>query len=586
MQLEFPMSKSWGICCYYTMKRISCIIFFSLFALCTFAQATDCDVDSLLAQMTTREKTRLLVGAGWGSLFAGFNIPFCHGIVPGAAGETRSISRLGVRPLVMADGPAGLRLKLGMRATAFPVGMSLACSRDTALLYEVGAAMADEARLYGIDAILTPGMNLQTYPLCGRNYEYYSDDPQLTAQMATAMVRGVQSRGVAACIKHLACNNQENDRKNVNVVMSEDSLRRIYLKPFELTIRQAYPAMVMSSYNLLNGVRTQESPWLLTQVLRRDWEYDGLVLTDWTGVRHSVLQIEAGNDLLMPGMKRQRWQIRRALRKGKLSMERVDESVKRILKNRRSSHYLVETMTAERVDSMFRAHALLARRAAAAGMVFLKGGPLERRGSFSLYGSTSYEMLIGGTGSGHVNPLYTVNMNQALRFAGMQVNDAVEQMYLKYLRGRGSHKKSTFYLKKFLGNNGPKEKAVPRAFIEVHEPETDAAIITLGRMSGEGKDRTMTEGDYLLTPVERQLLTDVSQVYRRAGKPVIVVLNVCGPIETQSWSHLADTILVAWLPGQEAGNAVCDVLLHGANPNAQLSMQWEGLSCNHAGIDN
>lgn len=572
----------------FSTYMLKTFIFFILSVAPLVSRAQTIDIDSLLSKMTRKEKTRLLVGNGWGSLFAGFDIPFSKGIVPGAAGETRGINRLGIRPLVLADGPAGLRLKRGMRTTAFPVGMSLACTHDTALVAAVGEAIADEARIYGIDVVLTPGMNLQTNPLCGRNYEYFSDDPVLTGHIAAAMVRGIQRRGVAACVKHFACNICETDRKHVNFTLDEQTLRRTYLKAFEIAINESNPWTLMSSYNLLNGTRTQEHPWLLTEVLRKEWNYSGVVLTDWTGVRHSALQIAAGNDLLMPGMKRQRWQIRRALRKGYLTEEQIDSCVHRILTlagktNRKelchTSALLHEDILSEQpeyVDSIFRAHAVLARKAATAGMVYLKNEigevALDKACKrIALYGATSYEMLIGGTGSGHVNPLYVVNMNQALRYAGYEVNNEIEQMYLLYLNSRGSHKKSTFYLKKYLGTNGAKEKSIEKTLVDKQIENTDIAIITIGRQSGEGKDRTMTKGDYYLDDNESALIRKVSDAYHAAGKRVIVVLNVCGPIETASWKHMADAILVAWLPGQEAGSAVCDALTHPQPELTQLA---------------
>lgn len=542
------------------------------------------NVDEVVAELKRSEKIRLLVGSGWGSLFAGFNIPLAKGVVPGAAGQSRGIKRLGIPPLVFADGPAGLRLKRSLPSTGFPVGTVLAASNDTALVRQVGEAIAEEALHYGIDVVLTPGMNLMRNPLCGRNYEYFSEDPDLTAQMATAIVRGVQSRGVGACIKHFACNNQEFKRFDNDVRIDTAILREVYLRPFLKTIRESNPWTLMSSYNWLNGERTQESKWLLNEVLRQEWGYQGVVMTDWTGVRRSAKQIEASNDILMPGMKRQRWQIKRAIKRGRLSEETVDSAVHRILslvvKTRKFSEEHAGQQQSGKYDLLLDEHARVARRAAAMGMVVLENRdetlPLRLHGQcIALYGSSSYEMVTGGIGSGHVHGRYTIQMPSALQNEGAKLCLPISKAYQHFLgrRKRISHRKDKFYMSKFLGKNGPKEAPMDSMFIQKHEPETDVAIITLSRPSGEGQDRKIKD-DFLLNKREQQLIDRVSAIYHRAGKKVIVVLNVCGPIEVVSWRNKVDAILCAWLPGQEAGAAVCDVLSGRVRPHSRLPMTW------------
>lgn len=544
------------------------------------ARAALCEenIDDLIAEMTRREKVSLLVGAGWGSLFAGFNIPLAKGIVPGAAGQSRAVKRLGIPPLVFADGPAGLRLKRGLPSTGFPVGTALAASNDTALVRQVGEAIAEEACYYGIDVVLTPGMNLMRHPLCGRNYEYFSEDPDLTARMASAIVRGVQSRGVGACIKHFACNNQEFKRFDNDVRIDAATLRELYLRPFLETIRQSNPWTLMSSYNWLNGERTQESKWLLNDVLRQEWGYQGVVMTDWTGVRRSARQIDAGNDIMMPGMKRQRWQIRRAMKRGQLSQQTVDSAVHRLLTLVVKTRGLHEVEA--KADLRLEEHAQVSRRAAAMGMVVLENRdetlPMQLQGQrVALYGSSSYEMVTGGIGSGHVHGAHTVQLPYAMQQEGAQLNSSVMRSYKHFLgrRKRVSHRKDQFYMSKFLGKNGPKEMSVDERFIQQHEPETDVAIITLSRPSGEGKDRKL-EDDFLLNEHEQQLIEYVTSIYHRAGKKVVVVLNVCGPIEVVTWRDKVDAIICAWLPGQEAGYAVCDVLTGRVRPHSQLPMTW------------
>lgn len=536
------------------------------------------NIDEFISNMTYREKVRLLVGDGWGSLFAGFDIPFSHGVVPGAAGQSRAIKRLNVPKLVFADGPAGLRLKRNLPSTAFPVGTSLAASDDTVLVRKVGEAIAEEALHYGIDVVLTPGMNLMRNPLCGRNYEYFSEDPDLTARMASAIVHGVQSRGVGACIKHFACNNQEFKRFDNDVLVDTATLHELYLRPFFETIKQSNPWTLMSSYNWLNGERTQESYWLLNEILRQEWGYQGVVMTDWTGVRCSAKQIESGNDILMPGMKRQRWQIRRALRHGKLSEATVDSSLHRMLSLIVKTRKVHESDT--HYDLRLREHAQVARRAAAMGMVILENRnetlPISLSDkNVALYGSSSYEMITGGIGSGHVHGCYTVQLPYALQLNGATVNASISQKYHHFLSRRKSisHRRNQFYMSKFLGTNGPKEMPIDSNFVLKHEPETDIAIITLSRPSGEGKDRKI-EDDFMLNVREQQLIDVVSNVYHKAGKKVVVVLNVCGPIETVSWRDKVDAVVCAWLPGQEAGFAVCDVLSGRVRPHSRLPMSW------------
>lgn len=571
------------------MKRIATLLIVWLLLLpLAWPKANDTDpqlrsdnVDEVLRAMTRKEKVRLLIGGGWGSLFAGFDIPFTHGIVPGAAGQTHAIPRLGIPSVVMADGPAGLRLRRDIRCTAFPVGTSLACMRDTALVSLVGEAMAEEALAYGVDIILSPGMNIMRHPLCGRNYEYYSEDPLLTAQTATAMVRGMQRRGIGACVKHFACNNQETNRTRNDAQVDEQTLRQLYLKPFELVVREAKPWTVMSSYNKLNGEYTQQSHWLLTDVLRHEWGYEGVVMTDWTGPRDTPAQVAAGNDLMMPGMWQQSRQLNRALGRGTLTEAQLDTCVRRMLvlvarvKAARAAHGSAPgTMLPEQASR----HALVARRAAAAGMVVLENReqtlPLRLPGlRVGLYGTTSYEMIIGGLGSGHVNSRYVTSLPQGLRFAGAELDGELTAFYQRYLNSEGSHRPSQFYMSNYLGKAGPKEKRIKRSFIEQREPHTDVALITIGRQAGEFHDRKV-EDDYLLNDIELDNLRLVSEVYHAQGKRVIVLLNVGGPIEVASWRHLADAIVVTWLPGQEAGNAVCDVLAGHRSSVGRLSMTW------------
>ena len=270
------------------------------------------NVDSVLAQMTLREKATLVVGNGWGSLFEGFRIPFCHGHrLPGAAGESRAIERLGIPSIILADGPAGVRL-MKHQMTAFPTGISLASTRDTALVRAVGVAMGEEARAVGVDVLLMPGMNLMRNPLCGRNYEYYSEDPDLSGQIAAAMVKGVQSVGVGTSVKHYAMNNQETNRFRTNAIVDSATMHDLYLRNFRIAIDDSKPWTVMASYITVNGTPVMRNKTLLTDILREQWGYEGAVITDWEAHPRSYEKIAAGVDLLTPGMTSRIGEIYRA----------------------------------------------------------------------------------------------------------------------------------------------------------------------------------------------------------------------------------------------------------------------------------
>ena len=528
------------------------------------------NVDEVLKAMTLEEKAMLVVGG-----------PTRR--VPGAAGATREIERLGIPASILTDGPAGVRInpkrdndESTYYCTGFPVGTALACTWNTELVEEVGKCIGNEVLEYGCDVLLAPGMNIHRSPLCGRNFEYYSEDPLVTGKIAAAYVRGVQSQGVGTSIKHFAANSQETNRMNVDEMMSQRALREIYLKGFEIAVREAAPWTVMSSYNRINGPFTQENRELLTTILRDEWGFDGIVMTDWTGLRNTAAQIKAGNDLMEPGEESQIKDLMDKVKSGALAEADLDICVKRILQ------YIVKTPAfrgykySNKPD--LKAHAEVTRRSATEGMVLLKNEgqvlPMGNKKTVAVFGITSYDFVAGGSGSGDVNKAYTIDLMQGLTKAGLTVNSRLANLYKSYkayqesLTAAAPPRGGWFWGKAVLP-----EMEVSRPIINVQAQESDLAIITLGRQAGEGTDRH-EDGDFTLTEVERKLITDVCHAFHLANKPVVVVLNMGNVLETASWKSMPDAILLAWQPGQEGGYSVADVLTGRAYPSGKLTMTW------------
>ncbi|MBP5333494.1 MAG: glycoside hydrolase family 3 protein, partial [Bacteroidales bacterium] len=394
------------------------------------------NIDEVLSELTLKEKATLVVGAGYKSMLAGmfgFKVP-----VPGAAGMTRSIPRLGIPAIVLSDGPAGVRIEPKRKGskdtfycTGFPIGSLLSSTWNMEMVEMVGSAIGNEALEYGVDVLLAPGMNIHRNPLCGRNFEYFSEDPLLSGKTAAAYVRGVQSQGVGTSVKHFAANNQETNRFWNDSRVDEAVLREIYLSNFEIAVREAKPWTVMASYNRLNGVHTQENKWLLTDVLRDEWGFDGLVMTDWTGQRNTAHQIEAGCDLMEPGEKAQINELVKKVKKGELKESDLDICVRRVLE------LIVKTPTFKgyrpSLSPDLKAHAEIAREAAEEGIVLLKNEkgtlPFAKGKSVALFGVGSYQLLAGGTGSGHVHRPYIVNLDEGLEKEGIHVLDFLASQY-------------------------------------------------------------------------------------------------------------------------------------------------------------
>lgn len=550
-------------------------------------QLSASNVKQVIAAMTTEEKINLVVGTGMNipGLPKDMSAPAVgqtQSRVAGAAGTSFAIPRLGIPSIVVADGPAGLRIQpfrnndstVSYYCTAFPIGTLLASSWDTTLAKNVGAAIGNEVREYGVDVLLGPALNNQRNPLGGRNFEYYSEDPVIAGKIAAAMVNGIQSQGVGTSVKHFAANNHEFNRNTMNVIVSERALREIYLKGFEIAIKNSKPWTVMSSYNKINGTYTSESRELLTTVLRDEWKYKGLVMTDWFGGSDAVAQINAGNDLLMPGTAKQQAALTEAIKSGLLDGKSLDESVERMLRLILQTESFKKYKYSNKPD--LAAHAKIARAAAADGMVLLKNEknslPLPSSVKrIALFGIASYDMVTGGTGSGDVNEAYTVSLIDGLKNAGYQVSESLKDNYLKYIIDQKS--KRPKQANPFLLPAPIAEMKVEKKLIREMVQNYEIGIVTIGRNSGEFADRKL-EGDFNFTDTEKDLIKNLATAFHEKNKRLIVILNTGGVVETASWRGDADAILLAWQPGQEAGNAVADILTGKTNPSGKLAVTF------------
>jgi len=551
------------------------------------------DPNKVIAAMTLEEKAALVVGTGM-ILPAGFSgttdvaeksgdaaTPVAAEIkelVSGAAGTTYSVPRLGITAMVLADGPAGLRINPTRTgdtntyyATAFPVGTLLASTWDTELVLKVGEAMGNEVLEYGVDFLLGPGMNIHRNPLCGRNFEYYSEDPLVTGKITASMVKGIQSQGVGATIKHFAANNAETNRMNLDTYVSERALREIYLEGYRIAVEEAQPWAVMSSYNKINGTYTSESYDLLTKVLRDDWGFKGLVMTDWMGGSDPVAQMKAGNDLLMPGNTTQSDKIIAAVKDGTLDEKVLDNNVARILNVQQKTPRFKGYAYSNKPD--MKAHADVARKAAVDGMVLLKNSEKalpfkEGTKTIAAFGNTSYDIITGGTGSGNVNEAYSVSLVDGLKNAGYTVNEDLIKIYDAYITEGKKNLPATGF---FETPKTVPEMDVTGAVAGKMARASDYALITIGRNSGEGNDRSSGEGDFTLTAAEKKMISTVTDAFHKAGKKSIVILNIGGVIETASWRDIPDAILLAWQAGQETGNCIADIISGKVNPSGKLA---------------
>ena len=549
--------------------------------------------EEVMAKMSLEDKAHFVIGVG----MAGFSgddavIGATKSLVPGAAGTTYPLDSLGIPAVVLADGPAGLRIDATREGdsatyycTHFPIGTLLASTWNQKLVEEVGQAIGEEVKEYGADVLLAPALNIMRNPLCGRNFEYYSEDPVVAGKTASAYITGVQKNDVGTSIKHFAANNQETNRMNTDAHISQRALREIYLKGFEIAIKESKPWTVMTSYNYINGVYTSESKDLVQTILRDEWGYEGTVMTDWFGGKDGAKQMWAGNDMLQPGKAEQFDSIVVGVKSGKLDEADLDRNVQRILNLVEKSPRFQGYQYSNKPD--LKAHAAVTRQSAAEGMVLMKNNealPLkESVKNVALYGCTSYDFIAGGTGSGNVNHAYVVSLLDGLKNGGYTVSEEMKTAYEKYIvdckearkkeiEEMAKKDKQAAMLASFMPGTLPAEKQFTAEELTAQAEASDVALITIGRISGEFLDRK--QADFNLNDSEMKLIQQVCEVYHKAGKQVVVLLNIGGVIETASWKELPDAILCAWQAGQEGGNSVVDVLSGKQSPSGKFTMTW------------
>ena len=533
------------------------------------------NIDHVISEMTLEEKCHLVLGCG---MHYNDEAKF-----PGTAGSTYAIPRLGIPAIYCADGQQGLRMAShrdwdhnDYYPTDFMASMTLASTWDKDAAYKVGKAIGNEVKEFGLDWILAPSMNLMRNALCGRNHEYYSEDPYLSGTIAAGYVRGVQSEGTAATPKHFVANNQETNRSNNISQVSQRALRELYLRAFEICVKEGHPWKIMTSYNKLNGPYTVENHELLSTVVRDEWGWNGMFVSDWNAGKDAPLAMEAGNDMLQPGQEKQYQAIYDAVKSGKMPVSILNNNVRRILQLIVKSHNFAGYSYINAPD--LKAHARTDRDIAAEGMVLLKNNsalPLSAKSTVALFGCTSYDIISGGSGFGGTTVgHYAVSLVEGLRSEGFTVYKPLINIYKKHI---------AYEEKRLFPNGRPpfsltplaraEELTVSDSLMDAAVSGSDIAVITIGRKSGEAADRR--KSDFYLKDGEKALIKAVAQAYHAAGKKVVVLLDICSPVETASWRDEVDGVLCTWQGGQEMGFSVADVLSGKVNPSGKLPMTFE-----------
>lgn len=498
------------------MRKIYC--FFSLIVLCSLTSIraqqitlNKDNVDEIVRAMTLEEKVRMVIGCG---MSMGSDAKF-----PGTAGRTYDIPRLGIPSVYMADGPHRLAMSVRREfdsrfyyTTEFPSATTVAATFNPEAAYQVGKTLGTEVKDYGMDILLAPGANLMRNVLCGRNHEYYSEDPLLTGKMAAGFINGVQSEGVGTSLKHFAVNNQETNRYNNDSRLNQRPLRELYLKGFEIAVKESQPWTIMTAYNKVNGKYTSEDKELTTDILRDEWGFKGLVVSDWNAGKDAVTSMVAGNDMLQPGQERQYDAIIDAVKNGTLDEKILDRNVKRVLELVVKCHSFNNYSYPNETD--LKAHSAISRQIGTEGIVLLENkGALPMSNSvkhIALYGTTSYDMVPAGMGFGSTGfGRYTVSMVEGLREAGYAVDKNLTKQYQKHLADEE---------KRLFPNGRPPFSLTPPARADEFLPSAedmaaqvkanDMAILTIGRTSGEAADRRSEE--FYLKESELALLKQVA----------------------------------------------------------------------------
>ncbi len=472
----------------------------------------------------------------------------CTGASPWA---TTPIKRLGIPELTFSDGPHGVRrvedvnafIATSFPATCFPTASCMASSWNRDLIYQVGEAIAEECIALKVDVILGPGVNIKRTPLCGRNFEYFSEDPYLAGEMAVSYIKGVQSKGVGVSLKHYAANNQEYQRSTISAELDERTLREIYLPAFEAAVKKSQPWTVMCSYNKINGTYASENHKLLTEILKDEWGFEGVVVSDWGAVHDRVKALKAGLDLEMPGPRERRVRaVIDAVRSGELDESVLDEAVRRILQ------IVFKAAETQKGGSMDIAnHHALARRMAGEGMVLLKNNgvlPLKQPRRIAVIGRSAKEAYYQGGGSSHINPTRVDNPYEELqKIAG----DAE----LSFAEGY------------------PRDESFDQALIDEACENARLAEVALLYISlpatkeSEGYDRS----DLDLTAHQVALIKAVAAVQ----PATVVVLNNGAPVVMSEWIDDVAAVLEAWMMGQAGAGAIADVLFGRLNPSGKLA---------------
>ena len=489
------------------------------------------NIQKIITQMTLEEKAALCTGASpW---------------------TTTPVERLGVPEMTVSDGPHGVRRLPDVNdiatesypATCFPTASCLAATWDVDLIHQMGQALAEECIALDVDVILGPGANMKRSPLGGRNFEYFSEDPYLAGQMATSFINGVQSKGVGTSLKHFAANNQEFQRFSINAEVDERSLREIYLPAFEMAVKQAQPWTVMCSYNKLNGTFASEHHYLLSEILKDEWGFEGLVVSDWGAVRDRVAALKGGLDWEMPGPQERRVKaLVEAVRCGELDEALLDEAVRRIL---RIVFMAKETPKGGSFD--VEAHHALARQIAAEGMVLLKNNgllPLKDPQQIAVIGRSAQNAHFQGGGSSHIHPTKV-----AVPF--------------KELQSRAGDAELT-YAEGYPADNSLRQDLIDEAVTLARSADVAVLYIALPAFKeSEGYDRK----DLDLTDQQIALIKTVA----KAQPNTVVVLNNGAPVAMSAWIEEVAAVLESWMMGQAGGEAIADILFGKAIPCGKLA---------------